>query len=494
MSKPINFYIQSRIISEKAFNAIDCKNSEKPVKMQSREHEISSLRILANELFEAGVSIKAFDGFFYGYQIPRIGKEFDLLKFKRKSVLNIELKSRKVPEVQILEQLTRNKYYLSHLRTENYFYTVVSYPFECYKLIDDKLVKTDIKEIADIINSFSKPYLSDISKLFRRTDFLVSPFKTPEKFIKGEYFLTNAQEQIKNKILYHILEKNKNGFYTITGIPGTGKTLLLYDTAKSLAKSGKTLVYHCGEVDFENNVLENSIPNFQFCDNNSIGRYINKLESFKYILVDEVQSMPLSYFEKFKNICHSSSCCIFSYDPEPLLTTEERNAGIVEKINDLSIVDSFELSEKIRANKEIAAFIRCLKNLNLKSESDGNFSDVDAVFAQSFEESEKIVEYYKKKGFFIANYSDKNKSKVVFKYESKYDKSHIVGMEIEKGIMILDDSFYYDENGHLEGVPKFDPDNLFPNMFFHSITRIREKLVVMVVGNEALFEKITELL
>ena len=319
MSKPINFYIQSRINNEKAFNIIDCRSSQKPLNSQSREHEISSLRILADRLFKMGVSVKAFDGFFYGYQIPRIGKEFDLLKFKRDSVLNIELKSRLVPEKQILQQLKRNKYYLSHLRTENYFYTVVSEPFCCYKLYKDQLLKTDITELSDVINSFSKSYLSDISNLFRRADFLVSHFKTPNKFINGEYFLTNAQEQIKNKILYHILEKNKNGFYSITGIPGTGKSLLLYDTAKSLSKKGKTLVFYCGKSDSESTVLENSIPDFYFCDVDSIEGYINNIDSFKFILVDESQSMSPLYFELFKNICHTS-CCIFSYVPEQLLT------------------------------------------------------------------------------------------------------------------------------------------------------------------------------
>ena len=116
------------------------------------------------------------------------------------------------------------------------------------------------------------------------------------------------------------------------------------------------------------------------------------------------------YFELFKNICHTS-CCIFSYAPEQLLTTEERKAGIIEKIKALPLVESFELSEKIRANREIAAFIRRLKNNNLSSESEGNYSDVEVVFAQNVEEADKIIEYFKKKGYFIANYGDKTKTK-----------------------------------------------------------------------------------
>ena len=62
--------------------------------------------------------------------------------------------------------------------------------------------------------------------MFRASDFLVSPLNTPEKFINGEYFLTPAQEQIKHKILKDIGAKCDHGFFSLTGRPGTGKTLI----------------------------------------------------------------------------------------------------------------------------------------------------------------------------------------------------------------------------------------------------------------------------
>lgn len=76
-------------------------------------HEICSLRQLVDALLNFGISISSLDGFFLNYQIPQIGKEFDLLKFTEASCLNIEIKSRSVPVEDILNQLRKNKHYLT---------------------------------------------------------------------------------------------------------------------------------------------------------------------------------------------------------------------------------------------------------------------------------------------------------------------------------------------------------------------------------------------
>lgn len=68
-----------------------------------------------------GLSLEMLDGFFYGYRIPQIGKEFDLLKFTETECLNIELKSQAVPLEQVLSQLKKNKYYLAHLGKKEHF-------------------------------------------------------------------------------------------------------------------------------------------------------------------------------------------------------------------------------------------------------------------------------------------------------------------------------------------------------------------------------------
>lgn len=76
--------------------------------------ELSDLKSLACVLRASGAKIGSLTGFYVGYKIPQIGKEFDLLRFGDTSVLNIELKSESSIE-KMESQLRRNRYYLSFL-------------------------------------------------------------------------------------------------------------------------------------------------------------------------------------------------------------------------------------------------------------------------------------------------------------------------------------------------------------------------------------------
>lgn len=64
--------------------------------------------------------------FFYSFQIPRLGKEFDLLQIKDNHIVNIELKSGVVSDQAIRKQLIQNRYYLSVLGRPIQSYTYIS--------------------------------------------------------------------------------------------------------------------------------------------------------------------------------------------------------------------------------------------------------------------------------------------------------------------------------------------------------------------------------
>ena len=147
MTKPINIYSLSRICDEEPFNIVEKHHSQKSEKTRTQYHEIESLRIFVNELFNGDMSVSDFDGFFYGYKIPQIGKEFDLLKLSEKYCLSIELKSTMVPKKQIQGQLIKNRHYLNHLGKRLELYTVVTNSMVCYKLsMTNELVEVDLVE------------------------------------------------------------------------------------------------------------------------------------------------------------------------------------------------------------------------------------------------------------------------------------------------------------------------------------------------------------
>jgi hypothetical protein len=63
--------------------------------------------------------------------------------------------------------------------------------------------------------------LKNIDSYFNPSNYLVSPFNSTQEFIKGKYFLTAHQEQIKKEILNQ-LNLDTHSIISIKGNAGTG--------------------------------------------------------------------------------------------------------------------------------------------------------------------------------------------------------------------------------------------------------------------------------
>ncbi len=76
--------------------------------------------------------------------IWQISKEFDLLRFSKSEILNVEFKSRPIPMQKIEKQLIQNKNYLNSLpfnQIASFSYVVDGETSHLYKLSEDnKLV------------------------------------------------------------------------------------------------------------------------------------------------------------------------------------------------------------------------------------------------------------------------------------------------------------------------------------------------------------------
>lgn len=503
---PVNIYTVTRVRDEELFNIAEKHEARVYDTHRIRIHEIDSLRILADGLTRCGMTVSEADGFYFGFTIPQIGKEFDLLKVTDKHCLNIELKSQDVSEEAILAQLRKNRHYLTHLGKRVVLFTVVTDTLTCYRLtLSDNLVRTDLREIADMLKKCDAPYDEDISKSFRASEYLISPMNTPDKFIRGKYFLTPAQEYVKTELIRSIdsaessyeSEGGRGGsFFHITGRPGTGKTLLLYDLARTLSDSGNTVIIRCGELTEGERIISREISNLDIISAEDLG-IGSELGSYDFVLADEAQRLSI---EAYEMICRTADAgeqiCIFSTDPETVFTRAEQSRNITGRIHALPPDGEFELSERLRMNRELYHFIMSLRNLGHKADKPYAYEDVSVNYANDIPEAVRLITYFRGKGYVFINacapkrsVSEEDRDPFA-ELSEEFDVHHIIGREYDKVVMLIDSSFYYGEDGYLKGIPEPDPDYIYPNLFYQGITRVREKLALVVLDAPVLLRNI----
>lgn len=504
---PVNIFAVSRITDETLFNIAEKHEADDKGSRKMRVHEIRSLRILTDSLTDCGMSMHEADGFYLGFTIPQIGKEFDLLKVTDRHCLNIELKSQAVSEEAILAQLRKNRHYLTHLGKRLLLYTVVTSTMTCYRLsLSDNLVSVDIREIADVVRKCNTAYVTDLIHSFRASEYLISPMSTPDKFIQGKYFLTPAQEQVKTELIRTIdssegsssgQAEQEGSFFHITGRPGTGKTLLLYDLAKTLSGNGRSVIIRCGDLSEGERIITRELSNLDIITSDSISS-ASDLSRYNFILSDESHRLSVGAFSAIcRSAADSDQICIFSSDPDSVLTRSEKERDIAGRIRSLPLRGSFELSERLRMNRELHSFIMTLRHITRRTDRVYDYKDVSVNYASDAAEAVKLINYFKSKDYVFINAgipkpgtTHHDPQDPFADIAEEFDVHHIIGCEYDNVVMLMDSSFYYDEDGFLQGIPQPDPEYIYPNLFYHGITRVREKLALVILDAPELFRAV----
>ena len=492
--KAINIYTYSRIQKDMAteFENILSKRSKK---LKVKPQEFYAIRSLVNMLLGIGVEIKDFEIFFLSFTIEQIGKEFDLIKLDKDNlVLNIELKSEEVGVEAIQNQLEKNRYYLKHLAPDVRLYTFVETGKELYKYTSKGLQLVGVEDLKDTMQLFQESLGENLESLFQANSYLISPLNSHQKFMYGDYFLTNQQHDIKKKIVDLILLNDKEYVLGITGKAGTGKTLLLYDIIKEIAERGENCcLIHSGILCDGHRILSAKWDNVTIFSAKELnGDGVENLKRYQFIFVDESQRIYSSTFEKIiKEVISESKTVIFAYDYAQSLSITEEERNIPAKLQKIDGFMEYTLSDKIRTSKEIASFTRTMMNLNNRARGYMDYSDIDVLFANNIEEAKRLINLYDEKGYIFISYTQSMYYRnSIDLYPNNYDTHHVIGQEYDKVMIMMDKNFRYDKERRIQGKEHPNPDLLFYKLLYQAISRAREKLCVLIVENYKLFSDI----
>jgi DNA replication protein DnaC len=458
-----------------------------------KTEEVKDLASLVKVLSSQTNNQNIFNQFYIGYLIPQIGKEFDLLRFGKEYIINIELKKTSTEE-KILKQLKRNKYYLNFIGGTVHNFCFQADTKELLYLSDkDELMSADFLYLIKLLEDQKIDNITNIDNLFNPSNYLVSPFNSTEKFIKDEYFLTKQQETVKCEILKTIEDKTTASFISLTGSAGTGKTLLTYDIAKKLMVVGKkALIIHCGLLNDGQHKLKNDYG----WEIISIKYYASyELSNYDVVIIDEAQRIKPDQLKKIiEKIQLVNGKCIFSYDKSQTLSSWEEKRNIDDYINNISSIVTHKLTDKIRTNKEIASFMKALFNCKRHIKLP-NKDNIELNYFNSINDAKDYLQVLDNQEWEILHFTPSQYNKEHHEsYSNTYNKtSHgIIGQEFENVVITIDNFFSYDENGELiyRGKTYYDATK----MLFQNITRTRKRLNIVIINNGELLDRCVSVL
>ena len=288
--------------------------------------------------------------------------------------------------------------------------------------------------------------------------------------------MTKQQQEFKDAIL-----NSSAKFTIIEGLPGTGKTLLLYDLAKELNEDDEIVIIHTGTLNTGHLIL-----NQQYKWNIIPIKACKSIERIKpqFIFVDETQRMRPSQLDYLiKYVLENDIYCIFSIDPKQILSIREWHYD--NKLTLITLEDSevYTLSKKIRTNKDLGAFIKGLFNLN-QMKYCNNTDNISIHYFDDINAARVFAEGLEIEGLQVIDYTGENWNGHLIEKMRLYrglNAHGVLGQEFDKVLILVGSAFYYNEDGGLavRGTNFYDPER----MLYQSVTRARKQIMLLIVNN-----------
>ena len=469
--KSISIYALTRKQNIEHLQKLEQQLSGREHMLKMKEWELESMRALVERLELHMQDVSALR-LFYSFQIPRLGKEFDLLQIRENQIINIELKSGAVSEEAIQKQLIQNRYYLSALGKPIQSYTYISSQNRLMRLTNhDHVIEASWNQLCAALQKEGKDYSGDIENLFRAEWYLFSPLTEPNRFLNKEYFLTAQQRDIKRQILNKIRE-DQTGYFSFSGLPGTGKTLLLYDIAMKLSSRQQVCIIHCGEAGKKWEILHKRLQRIDFLSDNQLEIQYS-LDDYHAILIDEAHLLSVDKLNVLLDMSENRPI-IFSSDSEEMISPKEMDQSTLKRMQELPDLQTFRLTNRIRTNAELSSFIQNMMHLPVRK-NQNRYPHVSVVYANDAKEADTLVQDYVRQGY------------QYFPQGESTELGITAVRDTEKMVVMLDERYYYDDEQYLRSRNLMRNGQSEVRSLFHLLNQAKENLTFVVKGNETVY-------
>ncbi len=488
--RPVNIYALTRTLEPERQERLERQLSGREQYLKYRRWELEGLRSFSSRLCSVMAHASGLC-FYYSFTMPKLGKEFDLLRINDDYVINVEIKSGLVSDEAIRKQLLQNRYYLASLGRATYSYTYISSNDRLLRLSKSgRLIEAEWEQLAALLAGQLNCYDGDVEELFKEEHYLISPLTDPGRFLRQEYFLTFQQRDIKKKILRQIKEEPSGSHPVIgfCGLPGTGKSILLYDLAMELSRSARVCVFHFGLHARELEQLDSRLKRVDFYYG-SLTDGASSSNHYNAILVDEGHKMDARDLDRVLGLAESwSSPVIISYDVEDVLAPAERMNDCVHALEGTARFTSYHLTNRIRLNRGLSAFIQsilCVSHRHARQ----NYPNVVLLYSSDSRETGILASDLIDAGYTFVY--DRGLSNDSIGFRTFINDA--LCREFDRILMCIDATFFYDGDGYLRSSDSTTFDSRVRNLF-HGLSRAKNGIAIIVEDNPAVFDRMLGIL
>lgn len=265
---------------------------------------------------------------------------------------------------------------------------------------------------------------------------------------------------------------------------------MLLDIAREVrGKGNKVLVIFVGQLN--NYMFLSEQLEFKIIPISKLRSLNFEEENFDTILIDEGQRLNNDQYEYLMSL---PSRVIISVDHAQTLHPSEDQRNIENKVVTSDGIQVIHLEKKVRTDKEMADFISRIMNLSARNVLPHDFNKVEIAYFDTKEMVEKFIEskvlYENYTSIEFTEYITRNSFKTKKPRISIHSLSahEVVGKEYDNVIAVIDKNFYraadrkLSYNSSAEWYPYTEM-----SLFFQALTRVRKKIIVVIVQNPRIY-------